>query len=88
MPDHIHLLLKLRNSGSLSAIVEVLKATIRNDASHVTNVVWMRGFHERIKREYESSDEYVKYITQNPVRAGLVAAAESYPFLGRPDCWF
>ncbi|HXW51801.1 MAG TPA: transposase [Candidatus Acidoferrales bacterium] len=88
MPDHIHLLLKLRaRSGRLSTLVAVLKASIRHAARHLDDVVWMRGFHERVKREYEDPNDYVKYTLLNPVRAGLVRESKDYPFLGCVDTY-
>jgi putative transposase len=88
MPDHIHMLLKLRPAaGNLSTVVAVLKASIRHAARPFADVQFMRGFHDRIKREHEDLHEFVKYMLRNPVRAGLVADASDYPFLGRPDAW-
>jgi hypothetical protein len=40
------------------------------------------GYFERVLREDDSTFDVVRYIVQNPVRAGLVASALQYPFLG------
>lgn len=86
MPDHVHLLLKLReHGGPFPVVVAVIKAGIRHAARPHGVVTWMRGFHERVKREYERADEYVKYILLNPVRAGLVREAADYPYVGCVD---
>lgn len=88
MPDHIHLLLKLRaGNGRLDTLIAVIKSGIRHGASPQAEVSWMRGFHERIKRDYEDAHEFVRYIRLNPVRAGMVAEAHDYPFSGAPDPW-
>ncbi len=88
MPDHIHLLLKLRlGSTRLDMLVAVIKSGIRHYAKPHADVSWMRGFHERIKRDYEDAHDFARYIRLNPVRAGLVTEAQEYQFSGAPDPW-
>jgi len=86
MPDHVHILLKLR-TGALFTIVATIKATIKHDVRHLAKLNWQPGFHDRIKRDYEESGDFVRYTLNNPVRAGLCKDPSEYPFLGTPDCW-
>jgi REP element-mobilizing transposase RayT len=89
MPDHIHVLFKPSRPVSLQNVVANIKRTVlfRCRRKGIT-VSWQRGFHDRIVREHEKSDEFVKYILMNPVRAGLVQNFSAYPYAGRVDPWF
>jgi putative transposase len=75
MPDHVHLVLKLRATGRpLATIV----GHIKRSASHYCR-------QEGIVREYETSAKMVEYVLLNPVRAGLVEDFATYPYSGRLD---
>ena len=44
--------------------------------------VWQREFFDHVLRSEESYREKWEYVRQNPVRAGLAARAEEWPFQG------
>ena len=44
--------------------------------------LWQVGYHDRILRNDEATLMVVRYILQNPVRAGLVARFSDYPYSG------
>lgn len=90
MPDHIHLVLKLLGEGrSLSAVVGTLKSVIFHRSRLVgRRFAWQHGFHDRIVREHEKSDEFIGYVLRNPLRAGLVSANQAYQFSEALDAWF
>jgi len=44
--------------------------------------VWQEGFFDHVLRSDESYAEKWNYVRQNPVRAGLVARAEEWPYQG------
>jgi len=89
MPDHIHLLFTpLRNSEgwlfSLPQILRLIKgrsARLVNQQLGRSGAVWQDEFFDHVLRGNESVREKMEYIRQNPVRAGLVARAEDYPWL-------
>ena len=43
---------------------------------------WQQGFHDRIIRNPAEYAETIRYVVNNPVRAGLVESLEDYPFTG------
>lgn len=89
MPDHIHLVFK-KNQGSRSVqtIVSTLKRQIlMRCRAKGHGVQWQSGFYDRIVREYEMSDEFVKYVLLNPVRAGIVGDFAEYKYCGLVDRW-
>jgi hypothetical protein len=44
--------------------------------------LWQPSFFDRTLRSDESICEVIRYIVQNPIRAGLVERAEDYPYWG------
>src|SRR5579864_4895986 len=89
MPDHIHVLFKKNKSASLQVVVSTLKRSILLRCRAVgIQMHWQSGFYDRIVREHEKADEFVKYILLNPVRAGLVSDFSEYKYCGRLDPWY
>ena len=89
MPDHVHLVLRLRGDGlSLSRVVAKLRSAIsRAIRSHRTDFAWQRGFYEWIVRTERDCHETIEYVLRNPIRAGLVHGDERYPYSGVIDSW-
>jgi putative transposase len=87
MPDHVHLLIKLIQTGrSLGRTIGVLKSAIlhkvrRNGA----DFQWQESFYDRILRDGDDGAKIAAYILANPERARLVAQGEAYPFCGIVD---
>ena len=78
MPDHLHTLLSFPPSGKPSKqVVSKWKEWTRKELK----IVWQKDFFEHRLRHDESRREKADYILQNPVRKGLVARAEDWPFV-------
>jgi REP element-mobilizing transposase RayT len=88
MPDHLHLVGQLRD-GTLAALMRVLKGFTANQlsAAGVETPVWQAGYHDHGLRHNEDYRTRVRYVLQNPVRAGLVERVDDYPFLILPEWW-
>ncbi|HXG55797.1 MAG TPA: transposase [Vicinamibacterales bacterium] len=84
MPDHMHLLADGRNSGArLPGFVQRAKQLSGYYGQGlIGRSFWQVGYHERVLRPSEDIRESVRYIVNNPVRAGLAAAPVAYPFIG------
>jgi len=81
MPDHLHVVL----SGSRDVVCWVAKfksaTTSAARRAGFVGQLWQRGFHDRcLSRLDDSIDSAVQYVLGNPVRKGLVARAESWPY--------
>ncbi|WP_232056811.1 REP-associated tyrosine transposase [Methylomonas rhizoryzae] len=76
MPDHLHWLLTLGQSKSLSQLVQAVKAA---SAKQIGNPVWQAGFHDHAVRQEEELKNLARYIIANPLRAGLVERIGDYP---------
>lgn len=86
MPDHVHLLLSPMQDREqpLAKFVQAWKSCVTLRAAS-TVPIWQREFFDRLLRSDEKMDEKWRYIRENPVRAGLCAAAEEYQFSGSPE---
>jgi REP element-mobilizing transposase RayT len=89
MPDHIHLMVRLRNDArTLSQVVGVIKNQISYRLRRAGfGIGWQMGFHDRVKRLHEDERFMARYIVENPVRAGLVARFDEYEFASIVDDW-
>ena len=89
MPDHVHLLLMPFPNVTLATILNGIKGT----SSHRINALlgrrgklWQRESFDHILRSSEKLSEKAEYICNNPVRAGLVASLDAWPWLFRSWC--
>ena len=87
MPDHLHLF--CANDGSsgeapLSRFIGSFKqwTAKRMMAIGVPRPIWQKQFFDHLLRSPQSYDGKWAYVRENPVRAGLVAKAEDWPYAG------
>jgi REP element-mobilizing transposase RayT len=86
MPDHVHFFASPGfGAKSLSAFIRDWKKwTSRklHDAGIVSPIVWQPEFFDHVLRSADSYEGKWHYVRENPVRAGLVASADEWPFSG------
>jgi len=76
MPDHIHWLMQLDGSQSLSNVVK----TVKSKASvQLGRSIWQVGYYDHAVRKDEDIVNIARYIIANPIRAGLVTKVGDYP---------
>lgn len=88
MPNHVHLVARPISSGYSS-----LRFTDRFKglaSFHLGNAgwggkVWQPRSHDHLIGRDEAMDRIVAYTLHNPVRAGLCASPEDYPWAGIPE---
>ena len=44
--------------------------------------LWQKGFHDRVLRDSDDTRAVVRYVLENPIRAGLVRQGNEYRWLG------
>lgn len=76
MPDHLHAIVAVGCGDRLS---EVLRNWKRLTA-RTHGIEWQRGYFDHRLRAGESLELKARYIRENPVRAGLAARAEDWPW--------
>jgi putative transposase len=84
MPDHLHLLVEGTSPDTdVKAFVSRAKQLAGYHFKQETgHRLCQRYGYERVLREDETTLEVIRYIVENPVRAGLTRDVASYPFWG------
>jgi len=94
MPDQVHMIFtplvetQVAKGISLESITKGNLGSIRPFHQPVAGSVgdvWQEESFDRVLQSSEKLDEKIDYILNNPVRAGLVATAEDYPWLWALD---
>ena len=83
MPDHLHLLLTVYDGMTIEKAMQLIKGRFSHRLSQefgFKGEVWQRGFAEEQSMNRESFETHRRYIAENPVKAGLAAAANEFPF--------
>ncbi len=76
MPDHLHGLFGFPGSKPMTKVVADMKSWLAKQHG----IQWQRDFFDHRLRNPESAAEKAKYIRMNPVRAGLVANPQDWPY--------
>jgi putative transposase len=84
MPDHLHLLIEgTREDAYMKEFVARAKQFSGFYFKKQTkNRLWQRYGFEHVLRDDEDAPSVVRYLLENPVRAGLVTTPTEYPFWG------
>lgn len=85
MPDHLHFLISPKmDSISVLQFTDRYKgkATNRSWKSGWRGKLWQPRYYDHIVREQEDLYAIAQYILNNPVRKGLVASSEDWPWSG------
>jgi REP element-mobilizing transposase RayT len=84
MPDHVHLLIEAQSPASDGRrFIKRAKQFAGYAFSQAyRNRLWQRYGFEHVLRDDEAAFSFTRHIVENPVRAGLVARIEDYPFVG------
>ena len=81
MPDHVHLFVRGNPDFVLTQWIRLLKRelskAIPGDLPH-----WQKGFFDHVLRNSESYAGKWEYVRENPVRAGFVTHADTWPYQG------
>ena len=83
MPNHVHLLLRPLPGFSLEQIAHSFKSYTALMANRVLGregTFWMREPFDRYMRDSDHFERTVRYIENNPVKAGLCARPEDWEF--------
>ncbi|HXR08272.1 MAG TPA: transposase [Candidatus Acidoferrum sp.] len=93
MPDHVHIFVRIGHDITLrrweSGLKQCLGKTLKAAGHEPTTIpgsklqsFWQPGFFDHLLRDSESYSEKWDYVWRNPVRAGLVARPEDWPYQG------
>jgi REP element-mobilizing transposase RayT len=84
MPDHVHLLLEGTSTEAdfREAMRQWKQQTAQAWKARTGQRLWQSGYYDRVLREWDDTRAVVRYLLQNPVRAGLVGPARDWPWTG------
>ncbi len=84
MPEHVHLFVCGGLEFVLGRWIGGLKQALARaaDRSAAGGTPWQEGFFDHLLRSDESMSGKWEYMRENPVRAGLIARADDWPFQG------
>lgn len=76
MPNHVHLILFLPDTGgrmissptNKGSIVTAIGQMKRQVSKTIGTPIWQRSFHDHIIRNREDYEKIAKYIYENPIR--------------------
>jgi putative transposase len=84
MPDHLHILVAGR--ALRTDLKEFARLTKQRSAwrfgRRKDGRLWQAGYYDRVLRDEEATQDVVRYIVGNPVRAGIVTSPSQYLFWG------
>ncbi len=79
MPDHMHLLIRLRGETRLEDFAKSFKGRL-SPLLRKLGAGWERGYFDRLLRDKDPVDVVVRYMVMNPYRKKLLEADEEWPF--------
>ena len=83
MPNHVHLLLKPLNGWELYKILQSFKSFTAQKSNKLLDrngKFWMREYFDRRIRDYEHFEKTLRYIENNPVKAGFCETPDNWEF--------
>lgn len=82
MPDHIHLLLNMPEGSSISKMMGIYKRAVAFNIGQ--GPIWQSRFHIKYPK---SIGNIMRYIHENPVKAGLCNHSTDYPWSSASGRW-
>jgi REP element-mobilizing transposase RayT len=85
MPNHVHVLISLHKDFSLGSLLHSWKSFTANQANQLlgrSGSFWQREYYDRAIRSERQFEFTVRYIFNNPVKAGLCKEVYQWPWSG------
>lgn len=79
MPDHLHAILNLHGSISLSRVIRLFKGRM-SPVLRRYGVRWQRGYYDRRLRETDPIGVVLRYMLINPYREKLIPKEQKWPY--------
>ena len=90
MPNHVHLVVTLREGIELSSFVRQIKGATSREINQIlgrTGPLWQADYFDRFIRSSGHLARCVKYVHWNPVKAKLAAHPSWYPHSTAYSIW-
>jgi putative transposase len=83
MPNHVHFVFEMVDGWPLGEVMQGIKSYTSHEVNRLLNRsgdFWYPDYRDRYVRDLEHLRNITDYIHQNPVKAGLVATPEDWPW--------
>jgi REP element-mobilizing transposase RayT len=82
MPDHIHIAVvpQKRKIPEIAKGIKGYTARKINNLMNKKGRLWQKGYRDFVMDDMEAINQKLRYIEENPVRAGLAYDMKAYPF--------
>lgn len=83
MPNHIHFLFKPIEGFTLSSLIHSIKSYTASEANKILNKkgqFWQEDYFDRYIRDRDHFNKTIRYIENNPVKAGLCEKPQDWKF--------
>ena len=83
MPNHVHVLIEKCEGVTLSGILHSWRSFTSHKANEIlgrTGDFWMKDYFDRFIRDESHLNATIRYIENNPVKAGLAKEPEDWPW--------
>ena len=81
MPNHVHSMIEIFPDQTLDGILHSWKSFTSKEINKILRrrgKLWQEEYHDRFIRDDDHYANTVRYIEENPVKAGLVTQAEDW----------
>jgi putative DNA methylase len=88
MPNHVHAMIETKPDRDLSDLLHSWKSYSAHQANKLlgrSGAFWQREYFDRFIRDGSHYENAMRYIADNPVKAGLVHSADEWP--RSSACW-
>ena len=87
MPDHLHAAVEGRSpeADARMFISRMKQYTGFHFKKEFGEPLWQRYGYERVVHDDEATSAVIRYVLENPLRAGLVSSVAEYPFIGSSE---
>ncbi len=80
MPEHVHLLVSEPERDTLATALKAIKQSVARRQVKTGGRFWQERYYDFNVRTAKKRVEKLRYIHRNPVRRGLVAKPEDWPW--------
>ncbi|MDP2035740.1 MAG: transposase [Ignavibacteria bacterium] len=87
MPDHVHIIIsgKTATADPRKCIAMFKQKTGYWLSKNRHDTLWQKNYYDHILRNNEDLIQHIKYILNNPVRAGMVSYWKEYKYFGSTE---
>ncbi|MEX2227984.1 MAG: transposase [Dehalococcoidia bacterium] len=83
MPDHAHVVIVPSSEHNISAVMRIAKGAIARQVNSTTGrsgAGWQTGFFDKVPKDLDELNTYIRYVGNNPVAARFVQRASDFEF--------